>query len=268
LALNAVGVVCALASEARHLGPLVHAENRRRRFFGPRFRSGPQRGATHGLLSAGPVQVGSLEADGLLIAITGMGGPAASKGAAALIGAGATALASFGLAGGLDPALQAGAILLPAEVVGPEGRGVPTAQGWRERLASALSEHTPCCGGRLLTMPRAVGSVAEKAHLFQMTRAAAVDMESLAVGEAANTHRLPFVAVRVIVDSAGDVLPGAVTAAADREGHLHIWRLIAALARAPGALAPVIRLACRYRVANRSLAAIARTGSLSPPTLT
>src|SRR5262249_18060079 len=119
LALSAVGIVCALASEARHLGLISRHE---------------------------PIE--SLP-DGTLVAVTGMGGSAASKGAAALIEAGATALASFGLAGGLDPALQAGAILLPAEVIGADGQAVSTAQGWRERLASALSAHTPSCGGRL-----------------------------------------------------------------------------------------------------------------------
>jgi hypothetical protein len=69
--------------------------------------------------------------------------------------------------------------------------------------------------------------------------------------------------VRVIVDGAADVLPRAVTEAADNEGHLQVWRLIGALALAPNELAPLIRLARRYRAANRSLAAIARTGSLT-----
>jgi hypothetical protein len=85
-------------------------------------------------------------------------------------------------------------------------------------------------------------------------------MESLAIAEVANTHRLPFIAVRVIVDSAADALPQAVTAAADNEGHLQIWRLMGALARTPADLAPLLRLARRYRAANRSLAAVARVG--------
>ncbi|GAC1471958.1 MAG: hypothetical protein PVSMB1_19530 [Gemmatimonadaceae bacterium] len=60
------------------------------------------------------------------------------------------------------------------------------------------------------------------------------------------------------------IIPRAVTAAADNEGHLQIWRLIGALALAPNELAPLIRLAQRYRAANRSLATIARAGSLAP----
>jgi adenosylhomocysteine nucleosidase len=191
-----------------------------------------------------------------------MGSAAAAKGAEALIRAGAIALASFGLAGGLDPSLGPGAVLLAREVIGLDGRRIATAAGWRERLVAAVGSEPPACTGSLLTVDRAVGSVDAKALLFQSTGAAAVDMESLAVGSVASQHQLPFVAVRVIVDSAGDVLPSAVTAAADKEGHLQIWRLIGALAMAPNELAPLIRLARRYRVANRSLAAIARTGCL------
>ena len=235
MALNAVGIVCALASEARHLGPTVRLAE----------------------------PLGSL-ADGTLVAITGMGSAAASMGSRSLIEAGATALASWGMAGGLDPALGAGAILLPTEVLGPDGRTFNTEPGWRNRLSAAVAAHATVCSGRLLTSPRAIGSVADKAELFRTTGAVAVDMESAAIGAVAEQQQLPFIAVRVVVDSAADVLPRAVTAAADNEGHLQIGRLIGALALAPNELAPLIRLARRYRVANRSLAAIARMGSLAP----
>jgi adenosylhomocysteine nucleosidase len=242
LALNGVGVVCALASEARHLGPVSLHE-----------------------------PIGSLP-DGTLVAVTGMGPLAASNGAEALIAAGATALASFGLAGGLDPSLNAGAVLLPTEVIGQDGQRVVTDEEWRDRVALAVATYTPICRGTLLTTSQAVASVKDKAALFRMTGAAAVDMESLAVGAVATAHRRPFIAVRVVVDSAGDVLPRAVTAAADKQGHLQIWRLLGALALAPNELAPLIRLARCYRAANRSLAAIAltiaRTGSLAPSAAT
>ena len=235
LTLNVVGVVCALAAEARHLGP-----------------------ATRRHESLTPL------ADGTLLAVSGMGAAAAARSARALIDAGATALASWGMAGGLDPALAAGTIFLPSEVISPGGMSVTTAPGWRERLGAALAPQHPLTQGRLLTSPKAVGSLAEKASLFREMRAAAVDMESLAIAEVALSRELPFIAVRVIVDSASDALPQAVTAAADSEGHLQIWRLMGALARTPADLAPLIRLARRYRAANRSLAAVARVGSLAP----
>jgi adenosylhomocysteine nucleosidase len=168
------------------------------------------------------------------------------------------------MAGGLDPTLTAGAVLLPREVIGIDGDAQPTAPGWRERLSRAITVHASVTDGRLLTSPRAVDSVAEKAALFRKTGAVAVDMESLAVAEIAADTQLPFIAVRVIVDSAEDTLPKVVTAAADREGHLQIWRLIGTLALAPAELAPLIRLARCYRAANRSLATLAHMGSLAP----
>src|SRR5262249_18162701 len=129
LALNAVGIVCALASEARHLGPIrLHA----------------------------PVE--SLP-DGTLVALTGMGSAAAARGAEALISAGAIALASFGLAGGLDPTLEPGAVLLPHLVVGSDGRSIATSEDWRERLAQAVRPRTRAYTGNLLTVSRAVGSI-------------------------------------------------------------------------------------------------------------
>lgn len=240
MTLKPVGVVCALAAEARFLGPAT------------------RRG---GLLCS--------LADGTLLAVSGMGAAAAEQGARALIDAGAGALVSWGMAGGLDPALNAGTIFLPGEVISLEGTGVMTAHSWRERLGRALGARPAMHGnvvmeGGLLTSPRAIDSLAEKAALLSKTGALAVDMESLTIAEAAHAHQLPFIAVRVIVDGAGDALPRAVAAAADKEGHLQLWRLLGALAREPSDLRPLIRLARRYRAASRSLAAVARLGSLAP----
>jgi adenosylhomocysteine nucleosidase len=199
-----------------------------------------------------------------------MGITAAARSARALVESGAGALVSWGMAGGLDPSLPAGTVFLPGEIVSTDGTALTTASPWRKRLSEAIGarhEASPdrlVSEGRLLTSAKAVGSLADKATLFQQTGAAAVDMESLAIAEIAQSHRIPFIAVRVIVDSASDALPRAVSAAADSEGHLQVWRLMGALVRTPAELGPLIRLAQRYRTANRSLAAVARVGSLAP----
>jgi nucleoside phosphorylase len=245
--LNRVGIVCALAAEARHFGPATWRQK----------------------------SLGSL-ADGTLLAVSGMGASAAAAGARALIEAGVTALVSFGLAGGLDPSLSAGAIFLPSEVIAADAGAdaIVTAQHWREQLGRALAPHGAAARGallhgllvhgRLLSSPTAVGTVAQKAQLFRQTGACAVDMESWAVGQVASSRQLPFLAVRVIVDAAADVLPRAVSAAADSAGTLQLWRLLGVLARSPADLAPLLRLALRYRVASRSLARVARAGALVP----
>jgi adenosylhomocysteine nucleosidase len=233
--LSRVGIVCALAAEARHLGPATSRKG----------------------------SVATL-ADGTLLAVSGMGCAAAEAAAGSLLDAGATALASWGMAGGLDPALAAGAVFLPHAVITIDGISIATARYWRERLDAALSARQPVARGTLLTSTRAIASVAQKAALHRDTGAAAVDMESAAVARVAAARQLPFIAVRVIVDGASDVLPRAVTAAADSAGQLQLWRLIGALALVPGDLAPLIRLARRYRAASRSLAALARVGTLPP----
>ena len=88
-------------------------------------------------------------------------------------------------------------------------------------------------------------------------------MESAAVAAVAADRKLPFVAVRVIVDTAADMLPGAVVAAS-RAGRVRIGRLIAGLMLAPGEIAALVRLAARYRTAIRSLRAVAEAGALVP----
>src|SRR5581483_5893086 len=149
-------------------------------------------------------------------------------------------------AGGLDPFLEPGTVFLPGEVVSVDGASaVATDQPWREQLAARVPRTVTrdvVFSGRLLTTPKSVGTEADKAMLFQRTGAAAVDMESLAIAEVARARQVPFIAVRVIVDGAGDSLPSAVTAAADSEGHLRIGHLLGRLARTPAELPVLIRL--------------------------
>ena len=231
--MNVVGIVAALAAEARALGP-----------------SKPGFGTPRTL------------ADGTWIAVSGIGFAAAGRAAQALADTGATALASWGMAGGLDPALHAGTILLPSQVISADGTSLPTATHWRARLAAALAARHPLASGKLMSSAVAIVTITEKAAAFRTTGALAVDMESLAVAEVAAARGLPFIAVRVVVDTAHDALPRAVIAAS-RSGQVQIGRLIGALALAPGDFSAVIRLAQRYRAASRSLVAVAHAGSLA-----
>jgi hypothetical protein len=80
-------------------------------------------------------------------------------------------------------------------------------------------------------------------------------MESVAVAEISAKHNLPFIAVRVIVDTAADRLPRAVVAAS-RAGRVRFACLIGGLILAPQEIAPLIRLSQRYRIAMLSLHAI------------
>ncbi len=237
--MKGLGVVAALSVEARTFGPATRRPD--------------------GLCSL---------SDGTLVARSGMGASAAAAAAQALIEAGAALLMSFGLAGALDPKLRAGSIVLPCAVIDADGARIATSADWRARLeaafgtthaaahAAAHAAEGPVIGGTLFTSTRAIDTPAAKAAAFHATGAVAVDMESYAVGRVAIGQGLPFIAVRVIVDTAADELPRAVVAAS-LGGQVHIWRLLGALARAPEDCPAMLRLARRYRAATRAMAAVA-----------
>jgi adenosylhomocysteine nucleosidase len=226
-----VGVVAALASEARTLGPSM------------------PRGGDPPLSELAVLGAGSL------LALSGIGRAAAAAAAQALVDAGVSALMTFGMAGGLDPALKPGSVVIPREVISPDGTRYAACRAWREQVAAAVSALRAVSEGNLLTSTQAIETPADKAAAFHTTGAAAVDMESAAVAEIAAKHNLPFIAVRVIVDTAADMLPRAVVAAS-RAGKVQLARLIGGLILAPREIASMIRLARRYRIAMHSLRAI------------
>jgi adenosylhomocysteine nucleosidase len=192
---------------------------------------------------------------GSLLAVSGIGRAAAVAAAQALVDAGVSALMTFGMAGGLDPALKPGTVVIPCELISSGGGRFAANRAWREQVAASVSALRPVSEGDLLTSTHAIETPADKAAAFRTTGAAAVDMESAAVAEIAADHNLPFVAVRVIVDTAADMLPRAVVAAS-LEGRVRLARLIGGLILAPREIASLIRLAQRYRIAMRSLHAI------------
>jgi adenosylhomocysteine nucleosidase len=223
-----VGVVAALAAEARALG------------------SSMPRGGEPPLSEL--AQLG----EGSLLALSGIGRAAAAAAAQALIDAGVSALMTFGMAGGLDPALKCGSVVIPSELLSSDGARYAASRAWREQVAAAVSPLCAVSEGNLLTSSHAIETPADKAAAFRTTGAAAVDMESVAVAEIAAQHHLPFIAVRVIVDTAADMLPRAVVAAS-RAGRVQFARLIGGLILAPREIAALVRLAQRYRIAMRSL---------------
>jgi adenosylhomocysteine nucleosidase len=233
--LNAAGVVAALAAEARALGPTQ------------------PKGEGLAVL-----------ADGNLVAVSGMGPKAARSAAERLIDAGATSLISWGLAGGLDPDLEAGAVCVPREVIAADGSRLCTTRSWQESLSSSVAAGRRVGSDALLTAEHALETPADKSAAHRATGACAVDMESSAVAQVAEAHGVPFIAVRVIVDTARDGIPQAV-AGASRAGKLRMGRLVLGLIRSPLEIASLLRLARRYRAALRSLRAVAALGKLEPP---
>src|SRR3954465_14793480 len=151
-----------------------------------------------------------------------------------LVAEGATHLVSFGIAGGLDAALEPGALIIPDAVLASGARRYATDRLWRERLLAALPDAS---GGALYGSDSLIESVAEKRALYRETGARAVDLESHAVAAAAERLGRSFIAFRAISDPAGRRLPPAVRVGLKADGSTAIGQVLLHVARRPGQLA-------------------------------
>ncbi len=190
---------------------------------------------------------------GCPVAIGGGGGAGAARAAASLAAQGATQLVSFGLAGGLEPGLAAGAILVPERVIDEAGRS------WSTDPALAARFGIP--RGTLLAVPDIVATAAAKTALWRQTGAMAADIESGAVARAG----LGFAVLRVVCDPAGRDLPPAALTALDAGGRIRLAALLRSLARHPGQIPGLAALGRDAASARRALLAeVRRIGPLPP----
>lgn len=191
--------------------------------------------------------------------VAGVGREAARRAARLMIdGHRPRLLVSAGFAGGLDPALARGAVVEPASVRGESETSAMLP------LAAAGQR-----GSTLVTVDRIVRTPADKAALAAATRAAIVDMETLAVAEVAAAAGLPCRSIRVISDAAGDELPPDVTRlVAPQSAVRRAGSLIGMIGRRPRAALDLWQLWERAVVDGRTLAAALVTvcESLADPT--
>lgn len=195
-----------------------------------------------------------------LIAVTGGAARRAETAALDFGSAGVAGLISYGIAGGLDPDLKPGDIILADGVLLPEGDVVATDAAWRAALAAAFDANR-LAGGTISGSDRAVSTVAEKASLFARTGARAADMESHGVARAAREHGLPLVIVRAIADPAARAVPSAALVGLGAAGERKPFAVIGKLLRHPRQLPQLIRLARDSNAALRNL------GSAAPAVL-
>jgi adenosylhomocysteine nucleosidase len=192
-----------------------------------------------------------------LVAVVGVGRQAAKEAADRLLAAErATALMSVGFAGGLDPTLRPGDVVLAERIQAwrPGAGGtrsiVPEASllGWAEHVAGARGLRIR--KGGWLTVESAVTSPEEKGRLWQEMGAVAVEMESYWLGEAAERAGVPFLAVRTILDTARAALPRAVRTTTRTPSAASV---AAALIRRPQEVPAVLGLARSMALARRNL---------------
>jgi adenosylhomocysteine nucleosidase len=156
----------------------------------------------------------------------------------ASIDAGVDLIILAGLAGGLDPSLAVGDVVIQL----PMGLGLPG--DWN--LAGARI-------GKIVGAPSAVCTASAKAALYRSTGAAAVDMETHVVAAYAQRVGKPLLVIRAISDSAGENIDPGVVALVDPTGHVRPGAVAGHLLRKPAGVVSLVRLARAVRIAEGRL---------------
>src|SRR5450432_2457827 len=152
-------------------------------------------------------------------------------------------LISSGFAGGVDPSLGVGDLLLAENFSDPQ----LVAQA-RALLVGQVA--------RLVTADRVVESVTERQHLAHENNAAAVDMETEWIARACAERKLPMLSLRVISDTAAAPFPAPPEVLFDLERQrTDASKLATHLFRHPSAVVRLIRFARQIAIARANLGA-------------
>ncbi len=196
-----------------------------------------------------------------IVRLSGPGPDRAGRAARDLIGEQCDALLSFGVAGGLDPALRPGTVVLADGAVGPDRLYRASDAPWRDRLRRADHRGTTMTVGTLASTDRPLRNADDKASLFEATGAIAVDMESFAVACAAHDAKVPFLAIRAIADPAWRAVPEAAIRALGPDGRTHPLRALGGLLARPWEAWEFAALARDSRAAFAALRRVAVPGT-------
>lgn len=169
-----------------------------------------------------------------------------------LISRGATGLISFGIAGGLDPALRPGALVLARGVVLPDGTQLPADRAWRDRVAANV-RGLPLHNGTIAGTDGMLVSLEQKSDLHRRTGAAAADMESHGVARAAVRRSVPFLVIRAVADPGDRALPQSAVAGLDSAGAVKPSATLASIVADPRQIAALLGVASNAFTALRAL---------------
>lgn len=191
-------------------------------------------------------------------------GPGQARGrsaALALVDIGANALLSFGIAGGCNPDLPSGTVVLATGIrdLSADGTGevLYTNRGWQRRLKSLLLGNVLLEEGTIASVAEPATGADAKRRLYEDGRAAAVDMESAAAARIAMKAGIPFMALRVIVDAADTSLPLAAMAGMTPDGEIRTAPVLRRLLQRPQDIPELIGIGISDARARKSLKRIA-----------
>lgn len=151
-------------------------------------------------------------------------------------------LISSGFAGGVDPSLGVGDLLLADNFSDPQ-------------LLARTREVVICRLGKLVTTDRVIESALDRERFAREDSAAAIDMETEWIARACAARKIPLLSLRAISDTVAAPFPVPVNVLfdLDRQG-TNVLKLAAHLAQHPPAVARLVRFARQITSARRNLA--------------
>lgn len=196
----------------------------------------------------GMTSEGALLPDGIPWAAAGGVTRRVTELAEKLIADGAEGLLSFGIAGGLDPALNPGDIVVGSTVQW-DGQAYEADGVWKCRLLSAI----PFCRSGVVAAVGRIAATPEAKRALREGGADIVDMESGAMAKVAATAGKPFAVLRAVADPAARGLPRSVFVGLGPDGTPRPWAVMGALLRRPWELPGLIRVGLDSRAALTAL---------------
>lgn len=168
-----------------------------------------------------------IDADKVRIGVSGANAARAEDLAEGLIAAGARAVISAGLCGGLAPDLRPGDLIIGERVVSASGDVILSDRN----LLAAAPQSAPKVA--IFGSDDIIDSAQKKALIFGRYASQTVDMESHGAARAAARASAPFIAVRAVADGASRALPKAALGAVMASGAINVLNVFLECVKSP-----------------------------------